>query len=335
MNISEDGIDEVAAEGGFPGVVAVDIASSRTFEKSFGLRHRGYDVPNTIDTQFAIASGSKLLTALAVMSLIEDGHLQLEQPAREVLGADLPLIDDAVTIEHLLGHTSGIGDYIDEDADWDAAVPILSVPVHTLTTAESFLPTLDGYAQKFTPGERFSYCNSGYMVLAIVLERTTKETFHDAVQRLVIDPAGLTDTAYLPMNALPGRAATGYLNETGDETNTLHLPIRGNGDGGAFTTASDLHKLWQAFLGGTIVAKDTVAQMTRPRNDVPDEQMRYGLGVWLHATGSALIIEGYDAGVSFRSTHIPETATTISVLGNSTEGAWPVIGLLAEAIDRD
>ncbi len=75
--------------------------------------------------------------------------------------------------------------------------------------------------------------------------------------------------------------------------------------------------------------------MIRPRHDVPDEDMRYGMGLWLHRTGPALVLEGYDAGASFRSTHIPASRTTVRVLGNSSEGAWPVIGALAEAIDGE
>lgn len=64
--------------------------------------------------------------------------------------------------------------------------------------------------------------------------------------------------------------------------------------------------------------------MIRPRHDVPDEGMRYGLGVYVHSTGDALAMEGYDAGVSMRSIHDPSTSTTATVLGNSSEGAWPL-----------
>ncbi len=73
--------------------------------------------------------------------------------------------------------------------------------------------------------------------------------------------------------------------------------------------------------------------MIRPRHDVPDERKRYGMGFWLHPTHDALILEGYDAGASFRSTHIVATQTTVSVLGNSSEGAWPLIYTLQDAID--
>lgn len=332
MRLDAENIDAAAAEDDFSGVVTLDIGDDRVFERAYGWAHRGYGARNTPGTQFAIASGSKGFTALAIMCLVERDSLQLAAPVRQILGSDLPLIDDAVTIEQLLGHTSGIGDYIDEDADGDITDYVLTVPSHTLTTAEAFLPLLDGFAQKFPPGERFGYCNSGFMVLAIVIERLTGKPFHDVVQELVIEPAGLPETAYLRLDELPGTAATGYLYGEGDQVNTLHLPVRGNGDGGAFTTAADLHTFWRALFRGAIVSEETLRTMIRPRSDVPDEGMRYGLGFWLHETGSGVILEGYDAGVSFRTTHLPETQTTASVLGNTSEGAWPVIGAVAETL---
>lgn len=333
LTIDPAALEQAAAERAFTGIVTVDAGDERTLARAFGFAHRAFAVPNTPDTRFAIASGSKTFTALAVMRLVEEGALRLEQRVREILGADLPLIDDAVTVEHLLTHTSGIGDYLDEDADWEASDYVLTAPVHTLTTAEAFLPLVDGFPQSFPPGDRFAYCNGGYIVLAIVLERLTGETYHDVVRRSVFTPAVLTQTDFLRSDELPGTAALGYLFEDGNRVNTLHLPVLGNGDGGAYTTAADLHRFWRALYGGRIVSPATVAAMTTPRHDVPDEGMRYGMGFWLHRTAPAAVLEGYDAGVSFRSTHIPASDTTVSILGNSSEGAWPVIGVAAEAVD--
>ena len=141
-----------------------------------------YRIPNTVDTRFAIASGSKGLTALAVASLFEEGLLHLSTTARSVLGADLPLIGDDVTVEHLLAHRSGIGDYLDEDADHEITDYVLAVPVHELVTTEGFLAVLDGYPPKFAPGERFSYCNGGYVVLALIAERVAGMPFHELVR---------------------------------------------------------------------------------------------------------------------------------------------------------
>lgn len=335
LTLDPDAIDAAAAKHAFTGVVTVDEADRRVFERTYGFAHRALRVPNTPDTQVAIASGSKMFTALAIMRLVEDGALQLDRPVRELLGTDLPEIDDAVTIEQLLTHTSGIGDYLDEEAEWEVSDYILTAPVHTLTTAEAFVPLLDGFPQRFAPGDRFTYCNGGYMVLAIVLERATSDVYHDVVRRLVFAPAGLEHTDFLRLDDLPATAAVGYVFDEGNQANTLHLPVLGNGDGGAFTTAADLHRFWRAFFAGEIVSPDTVAEMIRPRYDVPEEGLRSGMGVFLHATAPAAVIEGYDPGASFQSTHIPASATTASVLGNSSEGAWPVIGVVAKAITAE
>jgi CubicO group peptidase (beta-lactamase class C family) len=238
-----DSVNRLTAENGFSGVVRVDRGSDALFARAYGLAHRGFHIPNTIDTQFAIGSGTKGLTALTVVALIEDGLLQATTTARSVLGEALPLIDDEVTVEHLLAHRSGIGDYFDEEADRPITDYVLTVPVHELETIEGYLRVLDGYRAKFTPGERFSYCNGGYVVLALIAERTSGTPFHELVKQRVCVPAGMTDTQFLRSDELTGRAAVGYLAEDGFRTNIFHLPVRGSGDGGCYSTAADISSL--------------------------------------------------------------------------------------------
>ena len=104
-------LEAIAADTGFSGVIRVDDPDGHSLETAHGLAHRGYGIANEVETRFAVASGAKGLTALAVMSLVEDGTLDLATTARSVLGPDhLPLVDDGVTLEHLLAHRSGIGD---------------------------------------------------------------------------------------------------------------------------------------------------------------------------------------------------------------------------------
>lgn len=283
-----DRVDGIAADVGLSGVIRIDLEGSLAVQRAYGLAHRGLGVPNTVDTQFATASGTKGLTALTVMSLVERGELGLDTTARSVLGGDLALIDDRVTVEQLLAHRSGIGDYLDEDEADDYNDYVLTVPVHELATTEQFLAVLDGYPMKHEPGERFIYCNGGYMVLALLAERASGVPFHDLVDQRVCRPAGMTDTSFLRSDELPGRAALGYLDDDGLRTNVLHLPVRGNGDGGIYTTAADVHALWDALFAGRIVSLGTVAEMIRPRSDVPELSMRYGLGFFLDdSTGAA------------------------------------------------
>src|SRR6266576_6111376 len=186
----EQELDSIAEATGFSGVVRVDRADRVELAKAYGLSHRGLEIPNTIDTQFAIASGAKGMTAVAVASLIEDGSLELSTTARSMLGRDLPLIGDDVTVEHLLSHRSGIGDYLDEDADHEITDYLMPVPVHELATTEQYLAVLDGHETKFAPGEQFSYCNGGYVVLALIAERASCIPFHELATRRVCGPAG-------------------------------------------------------------------------------------------------------------------------------------------------
>src|SRR5262245_37645916 len=227
-----EAIDAIADRERFAGVVRVDRGGGPAFARAYGLADRANGIANTVDTRFAIASGSKGLTALTVANLIEDGALAMTTTARSVLGRDLPLIDGAVTVGHLLSHRSGIGDYLDEEAGHDIADYMLAVPAHALATTEQFLAVLDGHPAKFAPGERFCYCNGGYVVLALIAERVGGAPFHDLVEQRVCAPAGLRDTAFLRSDELPARTAIGYLSAApGARTNIFHLPVRGNGDG--------------------------------------------------------------------------------------------------------
>jgi CubicO group peptidase (beta-lactamase class C family) len=237
-----------------------------------------------------------------------------------------------VTVEHLLAHRSGIGDYLEEDAGYEVADHVMRVPLHELATTEGFIPALDGYPAKFAPGERFSYCNSGYIILALLAERATGGGFHDLVMEKVCGPAGMHDTAFLRSDELPARAARGYLAPDGLRTNVLHLPVRGSGDGGIYSTVGDIHLFWQAFFDGRIVSSPWVEEMVRPRSEVPEESRRYGLGFWLHESGDAVLLEGYDAGVSFRSVHDPSGSLTWTVVSNTSDGAWPVVRHLRETL---
>jgi CubicO group peptidase (beta-lactamase class C family) len=180
------------------------------------------------------------MTALTVVSLIDDGRLGLDTRARTLLGDDLPLIADDVTVEHLLAHRSGIGDYLDED-EWGAITDyVMPVPVHQLATPEDFLAVLDGHPTKFAAGSAFSYCNGGYVVLALLAERASGVPYHDLVAQRVCEPAGMSSTAFLRSDELPGDAARGYLEAEGLRTNVLHMPLRGTGDGGVYTSAADV-----------------------------------------------------------------------------------------------
>jgi CubicO group peptidase (beta-lactamase class C family) len=328
-------VDAIAEQNGFAGVVSVDRGGAIEFLKAYGLAHRAWRVPNAVDTRFAIASGVKGLTAVTVVSLIEQGALRPSTTARSVLGRDLPLIGDDVTVEHLLAHRSGIGDYFDEESGHEITDYVMPVPVHELVTTEQYLAVLDGHPTKFAAGERFSYCNGGYVVLALIAERASGVPFHDLLRQRVCEPAGMRDTEFLRSDELPDRIAVGYLPIQGvSRTNVFHLPVRGTGDGGIYSTAADISAFWRSLFTGGIVSTGWVSEMVRPRSDVPSQSMRYGLGFWLHRSSNIVMLEGFDAGVSFRSVHDPDSTLTHTVISNSSDGAWPITKRLDELLAR-
>ena len=332
--IDRAALDQVITETRFSGVVRVDLDDETVVEVAYGLANRAYGVPNRIGTRFAIASGQKGLTALTVMRLVERGDLSLDTRVRTLLGGDLPLISHAVTVEHLLAHRSGIGDYLDESSVGSITDYVMPVPVHQLDTVEAYLPALAGHPAVSAPDERFEYNNGGFVVLSLVAERATGTPFAELVERYVCGPAGMEHTSFLRSDELPGDAAIGYLHAEGLRSNALHLPVCGAGDGGIYSTVGDVHALWRALRGGRIVRPDTFAAMTRPRSTLPSGRFRYGLGFWLGGDSDAIQLEGYDAGVSFRAVHVPSLGCTHTMISNTSDGAWPVSDLLIEAFAR-
>ncbi|HET7482324.1 MAG TPA: serine hydrolase domain-containing protein [Actinomycetota bacterium] len=314
-------IEQQVEASTFSGAVLVERAGETLFRGAFGFADRRHGIENTPETRFGIASGTKTFTGTTVVSLIDEGILDYSTTARSLLKDDLPLIADDVTVEHLLAHRSGIGDYLDEEVLTDDTEYVLKVPPHELVETEDYLKVLDGYPTKFRAGERFSYSNGGYVVLALLAERAASVSFPELVQSRVCDRAGMTRTAFLRSDELPGDAAVGYLAHDSGRTNVFHLPVRGTGDGGIYTTIDDVHSFWRALHDGRVVPSSRVQEMTTPRSEVPEEGLRYGLGFWLHATGSTVYLRGGDAGVSFISGHDQQRQLTFTVVSNSDGGA--------------
>ena len=308
----------------FSGVVRVRGAA--TIELCAGDADRANRRPNRRSTRFATASGTKGLTALTTMALVEAGQLDLDTTVRSVLGDELANIDERVTVEQLLGHRSGIGDYLDENELDDIDAHILDRSAHEFVTPSTFLPLLAAPTTKAPPGEVFAYNNSGYMILSVIIERLTG-SFVDTVTERVLGPADMTDSGFFRSDELPHDTALGYL-ENG-RTNVFHLPVVGGGDGGAYVTVDDLDRLWAALFDGRLVAPSMLDVMTTVRS-THDDTTAYGLGFWLSPDADHVWLEGMDAGVSMQTGFRRSTGECYAVLANTSSGAWP----LARAISH-
>ena len=172
-------------------------------------------------------------------------------------------IDDEVTVEHLLAHRSGIGDYFDEEAGGEIDDYVLPVPVHELATTEQLPRRPRRIPEKFAARCAVLYCNGGYVVLALLAERASRRDFADLVHRR---SAGrpVCGHAFLRSDDQPRRAALGYLDANGP-AHQRSAPARPRQrDGGIFSTVADIHVFWVAFFAGKIVAPERVAEMVTP-----------------------------------------------------------------------
>ncbi len=195
---------------------------------------------------------------------------------------------------------------------------------------------------KFTPGQRFSYSNSGYMLLGIVIEDVTGIPYADFVQEHIFAACGMHDSGYFAMNRLPERTAWGYIeDDQGWRTNIFNLPIIGASDGGAFSTVRDLHKLWMAFFDARLLSREMMTiflakAVSAAANWGPNRC--YGHGIWIdHDSAKAPLyfILGSDAGVSFLSKCSRTGDTLMTIISNTTDGAWPMRRVIDSMLWKD
>jgi CubicO group peptidase (beta-lactamase class C family) len=303
----------------FSGAVRVTMEGSTALSMAFGEADRSAHVPNAVDTRFGIASGTKFVTALAAGTLIEDGLLALDDRLVDLV--PLPGLSPDVTIDHLLTHTSGVYDYLDEDVIDDAEQFKLPIPPSELLGPRDYLPMLFAGPAKFAPGTRFSYSNGGYVLLGIALEEVAGRSFHELVEERVLKRCGMRDSGFFRFDRLPPNVATGYVE--GGNTNVETLPIIGGPDGGMFATVADIERLWRGVLDHRVIGPSLVDSFLGKAVHAR-EQTFYGRGVWIQDDPPLHYIVGQDAGVSFRSS-LRADGTIATVVSNTSRGAWPMV----------
>ena len=181
MNLDIENIfNDWNKSGDFSGVFSASGSDGIIFQKACGHRNKAEKLPNEINTAFAVASGTKFFTALSICKLIDGGYLLLSDRVWNLIPYDLKVISKEVTVFHLLTHTSGIGDYIDEEASSNYN-DILKLydnrPVHKWNSLNFYLPMFNELPQKFKPGERVGYSNAGFILLGLIIESVSGKTY--------------------------------------------------------------------------------------------------------------------------------------------------------------
>jgi len=318
----------------FSGTILMKDQNRVMLEQGHGYANRSEQIRNSANTRFGMASGSKIFTAVAILQLIENGQLTLDTRLSDCAAVDtFPRFHPAITIRHLLTHSSGISDYFDEEVMSDYAELWTDLPMYTMSTTQAFLPLFAKKTMKFAPGERFSYSNAGYILLGWIVEQVTKMRFQDVVERYIFERCEMNDTGYYRLDQLPARTAIGYIEEGESwRSNIYAVPVIGGPDGGAFTTVHDMEKFWNALMGNSLLSKDMTDEMLSPHIQ-SNEYIHYGYGVWIMILNREIFkyyVMGSDPGVEMMSSVYPQCATQLHILSNNGKGA----GAITRSIDE-
>lgn len=335
-------IEEIIArqEQPFSGVVMVRRGDEVIHAQGYGLAHYAEEIPNRINTRFGTASGTKTFTAAAVCQLADAGRIDLDAPINTYILEGLPKYDPGVTVHQLLSHTSGIAEYLDDDlSDEDYAALFTRYPVYSLRGPADYLPMFpDGMA--FKPGERFFYNNGAYILLALLVELQSGMPYAKYVEEYVFAKAGMIDSGFFESDHLPARTALGYLADKGDgiwRTNVFLLPIKGGGDGGAYVTAPDMARFWDALHSDQLMSKTMRERMLSIHaTDADDPTDCYGYGVWIVTDDSGQVTWygaiGEDQGVAFSSVVLPAHDSLVTVISNTKGPTWALARAIRTAI---
>jgi len=225
----------------FSGAVLVARGDS-VFKKGYGLANHSWEIPNTPETRFQIASLTKSFTALLVMQLAESGDLSVNDPLFVYL-PDFPADYAAdISIKHLLTHTSGIPDFTHFD-DWPDTTSRID------TRPGRFVRHIAARELEFEPGSQFSYSNSNYFLLGVIIERVTGRSYGRALQEQILGPGRLDNTGYRYDRMIVEQMAEGYerLPNGVYERAPFQSPSTAYSAGGMFSTVEDLYR-WDRLL---------------------------------------------------------------------------------------
>ena len=189
-------------------------------------------------------------------------------------------------------------------------------------------------------GEKFPYNNSGYVLLAMIIEKVTGTYFDRYLQESVFDKCGMASTGYYELDRLPAKCANTYIycNETNDyRTNIFSVDVKGTGAGGAFITVRDIIRFWTDLLEGNIISKAFVSDMlSKQSGDGGDaEEGDYGYGVWIidNPDGKDFAyFQGCDPGVSFLSEYNPNNEMISVLVSNYGDNVWREMRKIREAL---
>jgi CubicO group peptidase (beta-lactamase class C family) len=337
---------ELEAADRFSGVVGVEQGDEKLLLEAFGYASRTWSIPTTVDTRFDTASITKLFTAVATLQLVEHGAFALDTSVIGYLGLEGTGISAAVTPYHLLTHTSGIADDADEEAGERYEDLFLERPNYSVMETADYLPQFVGKPPNFAPGEGCRYCNVGFVLLGLMIERATGSTYREYVTEHVFARAGMNRSGFFRMDVVEPDVAEGVeavKDENGGvvgwRRNIYSYPPIGGPDGGAHVTVGDLLRFHRAVVDGRLLGPALTAELLSPkaRHSARGAGSRLmGFGFEFETDADDVVRcywkKGVNVGVSGLLRHYPMKDITVAVLAVGEHAAWGPVKAIDEAV---
>ena len=263
-------LDGDSATDRFSGAVLVARNGNPVFAQAYGLADRERKVPNTLKTRFRIGSMNKMFTATSILQLAQGGKLGLDDPLGKYL-TDYPNkeVANKVTIRQLLTHTGGTGDIFGPDFEAHRL---------ELRTLQDYIKLYGNRAPQFEPGSRWEYSNYGFILLGVVIQKVTGQSYYDYVREHIYGPAGMTSSGSEPESEDVPDRSIGYTRMGGNELhpNTDTLPYRGTSAGGGYSTVEDLLKFADALQDHKLLNAEFKDMLTTGKVDAHGARYAFG-----------------------------------------------------------
>lgn len=321
-----------------PGMAVLLIRDGHVaYRKGIGLADIDARAPVTPGTQFLLGSVPKQFTAMAILMLKEKGKLQLDDSLAKYC-PEFPDYARTITIRHLLNHTSGLPDYEElllGKVDYDKLYQSSKSPraAHEYTSGEALEALSREQKLRFSPGEKFEYSNSGYVVLAQIVERLSGKRYAEFLRENIFNPLGMRDTLVVDerRQKVP-RLATGYGKRNGQWQDITYTPENFiYGEDGIYSTVDDLYQWDQALYTERLVPRSTLEMAFTPgrSNDGKETDTyltgmlkrptSYGFGWFITTLKGNKELEhgGFWSGYRSYIIRVPAQRTTAIVLMNS------------------
>jgi CubicO group peptidase (beta-lactamase class C family) len=297
-----------------PGASVMVIRAGKVlFAKGYGLADVERRIPCDTNTNFRLASVTKQFTAMAVMMLVEKKRLSLDERLTDFF-PEFPPYGKAISVRHLLGHTSGLMDYEDL-LPKGTELPVLDRDVLRLLMRQD--------KTYFPPGAQYKYSNSAYALLALIVEARSGSTFAQFLRQQVFEPLKMRHTlAYEQGLSLVPNRASGYSAEgAGFKLTDQSLTSSVLGDGGIYSSVADLYQWDQALYTKKLVSPKMLRLAFTPGAVTEHPDTRYGFGWFLGSYRGLKEIwhSGNSLGFTTRIARFPEKKFTVLILTNRNE----------------